>query len=114
MINLLEETIRDLKLNGKSPEDVCFVIFRGKSNEKIMSKWDEFSSLSNFEYDDGYGWQEISSSINIVGDDWWMERGEYDGAEWWEFKSLPKADKCIYRAITKEDILEGYDDGSVD
>ena len=25
----------------------------------------------------------------IVGDDWWLERHEYDGAEWWEFKTLP-------------------------
>lgn len=25
----------------------------------------------------------------VVGDDWWLERHEYDGSEWWEFKRLP-------------------------
>jgi hypothetical protein len=26
----------------------------------------------------------------VIGSDWWLERHEYDGSEWWEFKSLPK------------------------
>ena len=25
----------------------------------------------------------------IVGDNWWLERDEYDGAEGWEFKVMP-------------------------
>ena len=25
-----------------------------------------------------------------VGDNWWLERAEYDGSEWWEFKTIPK------------------------
>jgi len=24
-----------------------------------------------------------------VGDDWWLERHEYDGSEWWVFQKLP-------------------------
>lgn len=42
-------------------------------------------------YDDGYGGQEIDSSLVIVGDDWWLERAEYDGAGWFEFKKQPIA-----------------------
>lgn len=25
----------------------------------------------------------------VVGKDFWLERHEYDGSEWWEFKSIP-------------------------
>ena len=25
----------------------------------------------------------------LVGDGWWIERFEYDGSEWWEFKTIP-------------------------
>jgi hypothetical protein len=42
-------------------------------------------------YDDGFGGNEIPLSLVVVGDDWWLERGEYDGSEWWEFKRLPPA-----------------------
>ena len=26
----------------------------------------------------------------IVGKDFWLERVEYDGSEWWEFKTMPR------------------------
>lgn len=33
--------------------------------------------------------QEVAHDLKIVGDDWWLERSEYDGAERWNFKTLP-------------------------
>ena len=45
---------------------------------------------SGFNYDNGFGGAEVHGDLKIVGNDWWMERGEYDGSEWWEFKTLPK------------------------
>ena len=44
---------------------------------------------NNKEYDDGYGETEVKDDLQIVGANWWLERHEYDGSEWWEFKSLP-------------------------
>lgn len=44
----------------------------------------------------------------IVGDDWWMERHEYDGSEWWEFKELPKKPTFIdvpNRVLVTEDMV---------
>lgn len=35
----------------------------------------------------------------MAGDDWWLERAEYDGSEWWKFKTLPvepKVSKCVF------------------
>jgi len=46
----------------------------------------------------------IRNDLYVVGEDWWLERGEYDGSEWWEFKRLPE---CPPRAIpTLKTLLE--------
>lgn len=84
-MNLLEETLSDLKENGKSPSDVRWV---GSPSGYALS-WNNFTKIANIEYDDGFGGQEIATDLVIVGDDWWMERKEYDGSEKWSFKFLP-------------------------
>ena len=48
----------------------------------------EFIQKLNFEYDSGYGSQHVFGII-WYKDGTWSERGEYDGAEWWEYKSCP-------------------------
>lgn len=83
-MNLLKETIKILERNRVSPNDVCFVT-DGKSD----CGWKEFADNANFEYYEGYGGQEVNCNLKIVGKDWWMERHEYDGSEWWEFKQRP-------------------------
>lgn len=102
MANLLKETLEVLKCNGKSPADVRWVGKRepdylaalGKRVEKLpLGTWAEFEKFADFEYYDGYGGAEIAMDLKIVGDDRWLERGEYDGSEWWEFKTLPQKPK---------------------
>lgn len=86
MINFKEETLEVLKENGKTWDDVLFVQcddFSVKNNK------DEILKLMDFNYDNGYGGQEIAKDLIFVGKDWWIERHEYDGSEWWEFKQLP-------------------------
>ena len=46
-------------------------------------------TILNFEYDDGYGITEVNMGLKLVGKDFWLERHEYDGSEWWEYKTLP-------------------------
>lgn len=87
-MNLLEETIKILQRQGLSHSDVLFVT-DGASN----CKWQEFADNANFEYDSGYGGNEIHIHLKVVGKDWWLERGEYDGSEWWEYKKIPKASR---------------------
>ena len=48
-----------------------------------------FLSAINFEYDAGYGGQEVFGTI-WYKDGTWSERGEYDGSEWWEHKTRPE------------------------
>lgn len=82
-MNLLTETKRILKENNKTKKDVLCV---GDGINKMT--WDEFKNRANFIYDNGWGSAEISKII-VYGDGFWLERGEYDGSEWWEYRTAP-------------------------
>lgn len=92
-ISLLQETVEILNENGKSPADVEWV---GLKNGTYYT-WEEFEKQADdIRYDSDWGWPEINMSLVVVGKDFWLERHEYDGAEWWEFKTLPtKPDKKV-------------------
>jgi len=49
----------------------------------------EFLKYLDFEYDRGFGLQEIFGTVWFE-DGTWAERGEYDGAEWWELRERPE------------------------
>lgn len=49
----------------------------------------DFLSNLDYNYDNGYGGQELHGLI-WYEDGTWSERGEYDGSEWWEYKSCPE------------------------
>lgn len=84
-INLLEETIKIIEENGK---DESMVKWCGTS--EIYFDWETFKTLADKRYDSGYGSPDVATDLIVVGDGWWLERHEYDGSEWWEFKELPK------------------------
>jgi len=48
-----------------------------------------FLNSIDFEYDDGYGTQELDGTVWFE-DGSWLERGEYDGSEWWDRKVRPE------------------------
>lgn len=103
-MNLLQETIRALHENGKLPRDVEWV-----GNKAGYITWQEFEKLADRDYDDGYGQQFVNPSLVVVGDSWWLERHEYDGSEWWEFKTLPRKGKHIKftQVISNEEYWRG-------
>lgn len=83
-INLRKETLTVLHDHGLDWSDV-----RWAGNRAFQINLDDLWEAMDINYDRGYGSQEIAHDLIIVGDDWWMERHEYDGAEWWEFKEYP-------------------------
>ena len=91
MVNFKEETLDTLEDYNKTWEGVRFI--QGK-NFSVANSKEEFLKLMDFEYDSGYGAPEIATDLIIVGEDWWLERHEYDGSEWWEYKELPKLNTC--------------------
>lgn len=50
------------------------------------------------------GSPQVAEDLLIVGDTWCLERHEYDGSEWWEYKELPKepTETIALKAVTVE------------
>jgi len=53
-----------------------------------QAEYESFLNALDFEYDNGYGQQELEGTIWFV--DGWAERAEYDGAEWWAHRKCPQ------------------------
>jgi hypothetical protein len=52
-------------------------------------EWSEFiNNLNGIDYNSGYGSQKLFGIVWFT-DGSWAERGEYDGSEWWEHRTLP-------------------------
>ena len=83
-MNLLKETMEFLKENGKEESDVLYCC-----GDTIEFTWDNFKELADVEYDNDYGGAEVAENLKIVGENFWLERREYDGSEWWDFKEFP-------------------------
>lgn len=83
--NLLNETIRCIA-NHKQIDLKDLFVTDGK---KVMTFSDFAQIAEDINYDAGYGGAEVNMNLKVVGPTWWLERHEYDGAEWWEFKEIP-------------------------
>ena len=83
-INLKNETLEVLLEHGKTDSDVVWV---GTEGAKIPLC--DFWKAADSSYDNGYGGTEVNEDLIVVGVNWWLERHEYDGAEWWEYKEQP-------------------------
>lgn len=96
-MNLLLETLSVLVKNNKTVKDVLWV-----GCPEFKSSWENFEKIANIEYDEGYGAPEVATDLVIVGDGFWLERAEYDGSEWWEFKTMPKVPTAmkVIKALT--------------
>lgn len=101
-MNLLEETTEILEGKGHSINDIVWV---GNLDFKIPLE--QFLILANKKYDNGYGGEEVATDLLVVGQDWWLERHEYDGAEWWEYKKIPIEPESI--ELTKS-LFTGWND----
>ena len=55
-------------------------------------KLDDFIQFAkSYDYDEGFGSAEVNKTLRIVFyDGSFLERAEYDGSEWWEYKKLEK------------------------
>ena len=81
-----KETLGILEEYNKTSADVLWC----GSEEFGWFSWEDFLEIAPEHYNSGFGGQEIASDLLIVGNDFWLERHEYDGSEWWEYKSKPK------------------------
>lgn len=102
-MNLLTETLEDIKTSGHTTDDVAIVkLYRSGK----CATWDEFVKIANFEYDNGWGSREINSDLVVVfNDSSWLERREYDGSEWWSWSKTPSTEDTGIK-LTQQDLLD--------
>lgn len=89
---LLEELSKGLVLKcatitfdknyGRNAKEINLKV--GYSQEEYQA----FLALLDFEYDGGFGGQELYGTCWLTNETW-LSRGEYDGSEWWEHNELP-------------------------
>ena len=86
-MSLLKETIDVIEESNMSVDDVEWV---GSCDGAWVMSWDWFASISDIDYDSGYGAPEVAQDLVVVfRDGSWLERYEYDGAECWRHKRRP-------------------------
>lgn len=105
MSNFVKETLDCIK--GKEIKEFSlefmFIDFYDKYGGDLSIPWTTGRSLEELQafldslperainYDSGYGSQEWFGWISFT-DGTWIERGEYDGSEWWEVREQPSLD----------------------
>jgi hypothetical protein len=88
MRNLLMETKAELRTEGYTPDDIVFI---GSRDGHYACSWEEFEKLADFDYDNGFGGQEVADDLLIrMIDGSFFCREEYDGSEWWNYWPVPK------------------------
>ena len=94
-MNLKDETLESMAEVGKSASDIAWI---GCVDFEIPQEL--FWELADAGYDCGYGVPEVAKDIMIVfRDGAWLERAEYDGSEWWDYRAMP-----VRPAEIKDDI----------
>ncbi len=103
MTNLLHETKDALRRVGRNYADVRWV---GSKHGVYAIDWAAFVKMADFEYDSGFGSQMVATDLIVVGDDWWMERYEYDGSESWSFVTMPTkpVNPVSFPSVNVEDV----------
>lgn len=94
-MNLKEETLEVLHNHGKRKEDVKFV--RG---DDFRISLEQFWKLADTEYNSSYSAPEIATDLALIGEDFWMTRCVYEGAELWDFHTMPDTIGLPTREIT--------------
>lgn len=108
MTNLKEETLKVLNKEGYSMSDIAwaaieyrnikpkrFVLPPNTNEETKIS----FIDTLNFLYNDGFGCQLVYGNI-VLKDNSWLERAEYDGSEWWAYKTAPVWNESLISPIS--------------
>lgn len=74
-------------------DSVPYILQIGYNQDKAR----EFLDSLDFQYDSGYGGQEIYGTIWYT-DGTWSDRGEYDGSEWWQHQVKPEIPEACKEA----------------
>lgn len=104
-INFLTETKDFVTMTMHSGLDITFI---GSKDGEYGCTWQEFESLANFDYEPGYGRQQVAKDLVILfSDKTFMSRSEHAGKESWVFNTpiiaTEEPKKIVSLFITEED-----------
>lgn len=123
MRNAKEEFLGMMKTYNKTKYDIkCANIYHGdniwcfKEEKEVGTHTlpvrhsthdaEVFIDSLDFGYYSGYGGQELFGVVWFK-DGTWLERGEYDGSEWWEYKCTPEIPEGLQKKVkSPEDEIE--------
>lgn len=88
LINAKKELLSHIK--DREVEFVSIAYYNDDIIE-IKGTLDEVLPKLDFEYDAGFGIQQLNGYIWYT-DGTWSDRGEYDGSEWWQHQVCPPKD----------------------
>lgn len=89
-MNLKTETGECLAGHGKTFGDIKIVC-----GDDFNIPVDNFLSLADTEYDNGFGGQEVARDLTLIGDGFVMIRTDYDGAEAWRYIDTAPREKTL-------------------
>jgi hypothetical protein len=88
VINAKLELVKHIE--GRKVKYVCILYRPDYNTERVIEgALVDVLPLLDFDYDEGFGGQEIFGFI-WYADGTWSEREEYDGSEWWDHKVCPE------------------------
>ena len=89
---LIEALGKNLRIKAATIDcnNKIYILKVGYSNQEFEC----FLKDLNFEYDSSYGSQHLYGTVWLENNSW-LERGEYDGLEWWDLKELPLIPDCL-------------------
>lgn len=104
-MNALEEIKEVLEENNKTTDNITAIRVTLDKGDWDNIKIYTLEDLKDLHYVRGYGAQELRGFI-LLDDNDWLERLEYDGAEWWEYRRNPHLDDDLVdlkKWLKKED-----------
>ena len=88
-IRCCEIRVADIGSEG----NVTISLKEGYTEEEYQA----FLDRLDFDYDAGYGLQYIDGTVWFTDPAVWLERGEYDGSEWWRLVYCPHIPKYLLK-----------------
>lgn len=103
IVNLLKETIDVLHRHNKKLSDITQMCDSEKRVYRDVNE-EDLKEFLDMNYNYGHGLVEINPFLTLIGKDFWLERAEYDGREWWEYKALPNF--ANYSYLLRKNIIK--------
>jgi hypothetical protein len=91
MINAQQELIAHIEQCGVEVKYISIIHGSEYSDVRVTIEGElaEVLPQLNFDYDSGFGGQNLYGTI-WYSDGTWSSRGEYDGSEWWQYNKCPE------------------------